>query len=61
MTTFKYNFCLQAQTEKEADTKMEALKMITSKLSATELQALAEIVQKRPDLIATAKEMMGVK
>lgn len=60
MKKFEYDFIIQASTEQEADTKMEALKILASKLSAKELQKLAHIVEKEPKTLAMAKSALGL-
>lgn len=60
MKKFEYDFIIQASTEQEADTKMEALKILASKLSAKELSKLAHIVEKEPKTLAMAKSALGL-
>jgi hypothetical protein len=58
----KYNYELEiaASNEKEADTKMEALTVLASKLSAKELEKLAHVVKNDPVKTALAKKALGV-
>lgn len=58
----KYNYELEiaASTEQEADTKMKALTVLASKLSAKELEKLAHVVKNDPVKTALAKKALGV-
>jgi len=60
MQKFDYDFIVQATTEQEAEIKMEALKMLASRLSAKELTKLAHIVEKEPRTLAMAKSALGL-
>lgn len=44
MKSFEYDLKVFAESQKEADQKMKALVTILKKLSATELQKIAEVV-----------------
>lgn len=59
MKKFIYDFSLQTSTEQEAEIKMEALKILASRLSALELQKLAHVVKEEPKTLAMAKAAMG--
>lgn len=60
MPHFKYQLQIQASTEKEADNKIQAATILASKLSATELTRLADIVANDPVKTAMAKKALGV-
>jgi len=60
MTTFSYDLSIAATSEKEATTKMKALVVLASKLSAAELDRLAFIVKNDPVKTALAKKYLGV-
>lgn len=51
---------ISASTGEDADTKMKALKILASKLSATELKKLGEIVEKDPAKVNMAKSVLGL-
>ncbi len=57
---FKYDIAIEATTPTEADTKMKALVVLASKLSAKELEKLAHIVKTDPAKTALAKSYLGV-
>ena len=60
MTKYTYEITISASTEKEADTKMKALTVLSSKLKAAELDKLADIVKNDPIKTAMAKKALGV-
>ena len=60
MKKYAYELEIAAQTEKEADAKMEALLVLAAKLSAKELEKLAHIVKHDPVKLALAKNALGV-
>lgn len=60
MSKYSYDLEITANTEKEADTKMQALSTLASKLSAAELEKLAYIVKNDPVKTALAKKALGV-
>jgi hypothetical protein len=60
MAKFEYDFNIEATTKEEAKIKMEALKILASRLNAIELQKLAHIVKNDPKTLAMAKGLMGV-
>lgn len=60
MAKFKYNFNIEASTEKEAETKMKALAVLASRLNTKELDKLAHIVKNDPVKLALAKNALGV-
>ena len=60
MEKYKYELKIAAPTEKEADTKMEALLILATKLSTKELEKLAHIVKHDPVKLALAKNALGV-
>lgn len=60
MPKFKYNFSIEAPTEKEAETKMTALTVLASRLNAKELDKLAHIVKSDPVKTAMAKAALGM-
>ncbi len=60
MKNFTSDFTIGAETKQEAETKMEAIKMIVSKLNTKELVRLAHVVEKEPIKMAMAKKALGV-
>ncbi|MCK6650162.1 MAG: hypothetical protein U0W65_02070 [Bacteroidia bacterium] len=60
MKKYTYELEIAASNEKEADTKMEALTVLASKLSAKELEKLAHVVKNDPVKTALAKKALGV-
>jgi hypothetical protein len=60
MKQYNYDLTLQAGNENEADTKMAALTILASKLTAQELAKLAHIVKNDPVKTAMAKQYLGV-
>jgi hypothetical protein len=60
MENFIYDFSIAATDKQEAATKMEAIKMIVSKLNTQELVRLARVVEKEPVKLAMAKKALGV-
>ena len=60
MQKYSYEIVVEAPTEKDADTKMKALIVLASKLTAKELEKLAHIVKNDPVKTAMAKKALGV-
>lgn len=60
MQKYSYEIVVEAPTEKDADTKMKALTVLASKLTAKELEKLAHIVKTDPVKTAMAKKALGV-
>ena len=60
MRKFNYEISIEASSEKEADTKMEALTVMAAKLNAKELEKLAHVVKHEPAKMALAKKALGV-
>lgn len=60
MKKFNYDLVITANSEQEADTKIQALAVLASKLSAQELDKLADIVKNDPIKTALAKRALGV-
>jgi hypothetical protein len=60
MAKFNYDISIEAPTEQEADTKMSALTILASRLSAKELEKLAHIVKNDPVKLSLAKKALGV-
>ena len=60
MKKYSYELEIAAPSEKEADTKMEALLVLAAKLSTKELEKLAHIVKNDPVKLALAKNALGV-
>jgi hypothetical protein len=60
MKKFKYTVSIEAEEEKEAIVKMQAVVTLVSKLSAKELDKLAYIVKNDPVKLAMAKNALGV-
>ncbi|MBI4929891.1 MAG: hypothetical protein HY841_03950 [Bacteroidetes bacterium] len=59
MKKFNYDLTIEASAESEADSKMKSLAVLSSKLSAKELQKLSEVVS-NPIKLAIAKQKLGV-
>ncbi len=55
---FKYQFSIEAASEKEAETKMSALTVLAKKLKEKELASLAHILQHDPIKTAMAKKFL---
>ena len=60
MNSYDYELSIPAQTEEEADKKVEALTDLASRLPADDLAALAHVVTTDPDTIALAKDYLGI-
>lgn len=60
MKKYAYDITIEAASEKEADTKMKALSVLAKKLTAKELDKLADIIQNDPAKTALAKQALGV-
>ena len=60
MKKFSYDITITAATETEAETKMQAVTNLASRLSAKELAKLAHIVKNDPVKTAMAKKYLGV-
>ena len=60
MKNYPYEINIEASTEAEADTKMNAAIILIKKLTAKELAKLANIVQNDPVKTAMAKRALGV-
>lgn len=60
MTEYQYEISISAANENQADTKMEALTVLASRLSAKELFKLADVVQNDPIKTALAKKYLGL-
>lgn len=60
MKKYNYEIEIQATTEAEADTKMDAIGILLKKLSAKELAKLAHVIQHDPLKTAIAKKALGV-
>ncbi len=60
MAKFDYEIEIEAASEKEADSKMESVTMLLSKLNTKELAKLAHIVKHDPVKLALAKKALGV-
>ncbi len=60
MNKYSYELEITASNEKDADTKMAALTVLASKLSAKELEKLAHVVKNDPVKTALAKKALGV-
>jgi len=60
MKTYTYDLAISANSEAEADTKMEALSVLASKLTDTELAKLAYVVKNEPGKTALAKRALGL-
>lgn len=51
---------IEAPTEQEADKKINAMKVLASKLKTNEVEKLAQIVAKDPVKTAMAKAYLGL-
>ena len=60
MKKYSYDFEIEANTEKEADAKMQALTIIAGQLNNRELEKLAWIIKNDPIKTALAKQALGV-
>lgn len=60
MSKFSYTLQIEAPSEKEADTKAKALSVLAAKLSAKELDKLADIIKNDSVKTAMAKKALGV-
>lgn len=60
MKKYHYTMTIDAQVEKDADEKMQALIILASKLSAKELSGLAHVVKTDPTKTALAKKYLGL-
>lgn len=60
MTKHSYTIQIEAASEKDAETKMKALTVLASKLTAKELEKLADIIKNDPLKTAMAKKALGV-
>jgi hypothetical protein len=60
MPKFSYDMVIEAPTEKEADSIMQSVTVLLSKLSTNELAKLAHIVKNDPVKSALAKKALGV-
>ena len=60
MKKYHYTMTIDAQVEKDADEKMQALITLASKLSAKELSGLAHVVKTDPAKTALAKKYLGL-
>jgi hypothetical protein len=60
MKKFTYDFSVPADTSEEADVKMKAIKVLASRLTARELDKLADTIQNNPVKTALAKKYLGV-
>lgn len=60
MKKYSYDMAISANTENEADTKMKALTILAKKLTASELEKLADIVANDPIKTSLAKQALGV-
>lgn len=60
MKKYTYELEITAINEQEADTKMQALTILASRLTAKELEKLAHVVKHEPLKLAMAKKALGV-
>jgi len=58
---YLYEINIEANTEEDADKKIQALTVIASKLSSTELQKLAHIIKTDPVKTAMAKQYLKMQ
>lgn len=60
MKKFTYDFSVPANTPAEAETKLNALAILATFLTAEELKKLAHVVKNDPIKTALAKSYLGV-
>ena len=60
MKKYTYNFSVPANTEAEAETKLNALAILATFLTAHELQKLAQVVKNDPVKTGLAKTYLGL-
>jgi hypothetical protein len=60
MKKHPYNFSVPADTEREAEQKMDALKILATYLTGIELQKLAQVVKNDPIKTSLAKSYLGM-
>lgn len=60
MKKYHYDISIEAKDETEANTKMEALTTLASKLKPNELSKLAHVIKHDPVKTALAKKYLGV-
>ena len=60
MSKFQFSMSIAAKTEKEAETKMQALTTLASHLNEKELTKLAHVIKHDPVKTALAKRYLGV-
>jgi hypothetical protein len=60
MKKYNYTMTVEAKTESEANTKMQALTVLASHLSEKELTKLAHVIKHDPIKTALAKKYLGV-
>lgn len=60
MKKHTYNFSVPADTEREAEIKMDALKILATYLTGIELQKLANVVKNDPIKTSLAKSYLGI-
>lgn len=60
MKSYQYDIAISANSEAEADSKMKSLIVLAKKLSAKELEKLAQVVENDPIKTAFAKKALGL-
>jgi hypothetical protein len=60
MKKFTSDFSVPANTEAEAETKMNALRILATHLTARELEKLAHVIKNDPIKTSMAKAYLGV-
>ena len=60
MKKFTCDFSVPANTEAEAETKLNALKVLATFLTARELEKLAQVVKNDPIKTSLAKSYLGI-
>jgi hypothetical protein len=60
MAKYTYDISIEAPSEEESETKMKALTILASRLTAKELEKLAHIVKNDPVKLSLAKKALGV-
>ena len=60
MPKFNYEINIDAPSEKEADSKIQSVTVMVSKLNTRELDKLAQVIKNDPVKLAFAKKALGV-
>ena len=60
MNKYSFKITIEAPNEKDAETKMKALSVLSSNLNTKELEKLAWIIKNDPAKTKMAKQYLGV-